>query len=293
MGLLAAAPGPRRHRRGLFADHPARTAARHAVLVLACVISVYPLVWMVFGSLKSGANFFTGLWGPPSHPVWSNFTNAWSTGDLGRFLINSVIVTGTTVVLVCALGYLLAYAIGRMQMRGSTAILAIFAVSLFVPSQLLLIPIYVLESHAHLLNNYWSLFLPYTAAALPFSVIFLVAYLRSIPREIEEAAIVDGCGSLRVLWHIMVPLSRPAFATVVIFTFLGSWNEFLLALTLVQTNTHRTLPVGLLNFSQAYGPTNYSYVFAALTISAAPIIAVFVVFQKQFIGGLTAGAVRM
>jgi raffinose/stachyose/melibiose transport system permease protein len=263
------------------------------MLVLACVVSVYPLVWMVFQSLKSPTDFYTNIWGPPAHPLWSNFTGAWSSGDLGRYMLNSVIVTGSTVVVVCALGYLLAYGIVLMQVRGAKLIVGVFAVSLFLPVQLLLIPLYVLESHAGLLNNYWSLILPYAAGGLPFAVIFLVAYLRSVPREIEEAAIVDGCRSLQVLWKVMVPLSRPAFATVVIFQFLSSWNEFLLAMTLVQSDSRRTLPMGILNFFQTYNNTNYAYIFAALTMSAVPIIAVFVVFQRQFIGGLTAGAVKM
>jgi raffinose/stachyose/melibiose transport system permease protein len=292
MTSLSALPG-RRPGRGLFAGHPARAAARHALLILACVVSVYPLLWMVFGSLKSNGNFYSGIWGPPSHPLWSNFSGAWSEGGLGGYLLNSVIVTASTVVLVCVLGYLLAYAVARMKMRGGNVILGIFAVSLFVPVQLLLIPLFVLESDIHLFNSYWSLVLPYAAGALPFTVIFLSAYLRSIPREIDEAAVIDGCKNLRLLWHVMVPLSRPAFATVVIFTFLNSWNEFLLALTLIQTDARRTLPVGLLNFSQSFGMTNYPYMFAALTISAVPIIAVFVAFQKKFIGGLTAGAVKM
>ena len=282
-----------RRRRRLFAGHPAETAARHAMLVLACVISVYPLVWMVFQSLKSPTDFYTNIWGPPSHPLWSNFTGAWSSGDLGRYMLNSVIVTGCTVLVVCVFGYLLAYGVVLMQIRGDSLIIGVFAVSLFLPVQLLLIPLYVLESHAGLLNNYWSLVLPYAAGGLPFAVIFLVAYLRSVPREIEEAAIVDGCGSLQVLWRVMVPLSRPAFATVVIFQFLSSWNEFLLAMTLVQSDSRRTLPMGILNFFQTYNNTNYAYIFAALTMSAVPIIAVFVVFQRQFIGGLTAGAVKM
>jgi raffinose/stachyose/melibiose transport system permease protein len=284
---------PRPHRRRLFAGHPAETAARHSMLVLACVISAYPLVWMLFQSLKGPANFYTNIWGPPSHPLWSNFAGAWSSGDLGRYMVNSVIVTGGTVIVVCVLGYLLAYGIQQLHVRGGRLIVGVFAVSLFLPVQLLLIPLYLLEIHAGLLNNYWSLILPYAAAGLPFAVIFLAAYLRSVPREIEEAAIVDGCGSLQVLWRVMVPLSRPAFATVVIFQFLNSWNEFLLAMTMIQSDSRRTLPVGILNFFQTYNVTNYAYIFAALTMSAVPIIAVFVVFQRQFIGGLTAGAVKM
>lgn len=261
--------------------------------MLACIVSLYPLVWMIFGSLKSGSNFYTNLWGPPAHPAWHNYAAAWSQGDIGRYFFNSIFVTLATIVLVSVLGYLLAFGVARLRFRGSGVVIGVMAITLFVPIQLLLIPLYVLEVHIHLVDTRWALILPYTAGSLPFAALFLTAYLRSIPNEVEEAAMVDGCNRLRVLWHIILPLSRPAFATVVIFTFLNAWNEFLLALTLVQNNALRTLPVGLLNFSQSTGQTNYSDVFAALTVAVIPIIAVFVVFQRQFIEGLTAGAVNV
>ena len=289
--MAARARSPRRRR--LFEGHPAQEAARHTVLVLACIVSVYPLVWMAFGSVKSVGNFYTDIWGPPLHPLWSNFSAAWSAGDLGHYLLNSVIVTGIAVLIVLTCGYLLAYSIARLHIRAGNMLVGMFAVLLFIPVQLLLIPLYVLESYARLLNNYWSLFLPYAAGGLPFTVIFLVAYLRSLPKEVEEAAVLDGCGVLRVLWYVMVPLSRPALATVVIFQFLSSWNEFLFAITLVQSDSRRTLPVGILNFFQSYGVTNYAYIFAGLTLSALPVIIVFLVFQRQFISGLTAGAVKI
>jgi raffinose/stachyose/melibiose transport system permease protein len=204
-----------------------------------------------------------------------------------------VVVTGSSVGLVLVLGYPLAYALARMRFPGNRAVLGIFAVTLFVPIQLLLIPIYELELQLGIVNTYWALILPYAAGALPFAVIFAATYLRSIPMELEEQAQIDGAGRGRILWRIMIPLSRPALATVVVFTFLNVWNEFVIALTVSQSDSVRTLPVGLLNFSQQFGTTNYPQLFAALTLSAAPVIGVFLLCQRQFIQGLVAGAVKL
>jgi raffinose/stachyose/melibiose transport system permease protein len=265
----------------------------HVALILICVIFAYPLVWMVLGAFKTQATFYSDLWGLPDHWVWSNFSTAWSVGHIGRYLLNSVVVTGSSVGLVLVLGYPLAYALARMRFPGNRAVLGIFAVTLFVPIQLLLIPIYELELQLGIVNTYWALILPYAAGALPFAVIFAATYLRSIPMELEEQAQIDGAGRGRILWRIMIPLSRPALATVVVFTFLNVWNEFVIALTVSQSDSVRTLPVGLLNFSQQFGTTNYPQLFAALTLSAAPVIGVFLLCQRQFIQGLVAGAVKL
>jgi raffinose/stachyose/melibiose transport system permease protein len=268
-------------------------AARHVLLVLVCLVFGYPLIWMVLGAFKTQQTFFSDLWGLPQHWNWSNFSDAWSTGHIGRYLLNSIIVTGVSVLLVLGLGYPLAYAIARMRFRGNRLLLGLFAITLFVPIQLLLIPIYELEGQLGIVDTYWALILPYSAGALPFAVIFASTYLRSIPRELEEAAMLDGAHQGRILTQIMMPLSRPALATVVIFTFLNVWNEFVIALTVTQSDSVRTLPVGLLNFSQQFGITDYPQLFGALTMSALPIIAVFLLCQRQFIQGLVAGAVKL
>jgi raffinose/stachyose/melibiose transport system permease protein len=273
----------RRHRRPLV----------HVALVLVCVVFAYPLVWMVLGAFKTQGTFYSDLWGLPDSWHWSNFATAWTVGHIGRYLLNSVVVTGLSVLLVLLLGYPLAYALARMRFPGNRAVLGLFAVTLFVPIQLLLIPIYELELQLGIVNTYWALILPYAAGALPFAVIFASTYLRSIPMELEEQAEIDGASRGRILLRIMVPLSRPALATVVVFTFLNVWNEFVIALTVSQSDSVRTLPVGLLNFSQQFGTTNYPELFAALTLSAAPVIGVFLLCQRQFIQGLMAGAVKL
>jgi ABC-type glycerol-3-phosphate transport system permease component len=278
-------------------DAPVRRRRRHpfvhVALILICVVFAYPLVWMVLGAFKTQGTFYSDLWGLPDSWHWSNFSTAWSVGHIGRYLLNSVVVTGLSVILVLLLGYPLAYALARMRFPGNRAVLGLFAVTLFVPIQLLLIPIYELELNLNIVNTYWALILPYAAGALPFAVIFASTYLRSIPIELEEQAEIDGASRGRILVRIIVPLSRPALATVVVFTFLNVWNEFVIALTVSQSDSVRTLPVGLLNFSQQFGTTNYPELFAALTLSAAPVIGVFLLCQRQFIQGLVAGAVKI
>lgn len=212
---------------------------------------------------------------------------------MGRYLLNSVVVSVASVSLVLILSYPIAYAIARLKFRGNGVVLAVFAITLFIPGQLLIVPHFTLESDLGIINTYWALILPYVASGLPFAIIFATTYLRTIPIELEEAAIIDGCNPGQVLIKIMQPISRPAFATVIVFTFLNVWNEFVLALTVTQSDTVRTLPVGLLNFSQQFGTTNYPELFASLTLSAIPVVAVFLLCQRQFVRGLVAGAVKL
>jgi raffinose/stachyose/melibiose transport system permease protein len=265
---------------------------RHAVLIAASIIFGYPILWMVFGALKTPNRFYSNVWGPDRHIQWANFADAWSTGKLGAYYVNSIIITGTTIATMIVLVYPLAYAIARLQFPGSRAVLAVFAVCLFVPFGLTIIPLFDLVYRLHLYNTYFGLILPAVSAHLPFAVIFTTAYLRTLPKEIEEASTIDGAGAWRTMLSIAVPLSVPAFATIVVVTFLGVWNDLLVPLTLAQSDSVRTLPVGLINFQEATGPIEYPSLFAALTVSAVPIIAIFLLCQRQFLNGLVAGAVK-
>jgi ABC-type glycerol-3-phosphate transport system permease component len=263
----------------------------HAALVVASVVSAAPMLWMVLGSLKSNGQLLTNVWGVPKRLQWSNFSTAWQAGSFATYLRNSVVVNAATVLIVVVVGYLAAFCIARLGV-GST-VLAGCSVLLFVPVQLFLVPIYQLETSLHLINTTIGLVLPYSAGAVPFAVVFLTLYLRTIPRELEEACQVDGAGRFRTLWEVLLPISRPAFGAVVIVTLLTTWNEFLLALTLLQDNGLRTAPVGLYNFVSAFGVQDYPVMFAALTVASVPLLVVFIVFQKQFVSGLTAGALKM
>lgn len=272
---------------------PRRYIATHIGLIFVSVIFAYPLLWMVLGAFKTQGTFYTNLWGLPDQWQWSNFSDAWTVGRMGRYLLNSVIVSVSSVALVLILSYPMSYAIARLKFRGHSIVLGLFAITLFVPAQLLLVPLYALETQLGIVDTYWALILPYTASGLPFAVIFASTYLRTIPKELEEAAVIDGCNPGQVLLRIMLPISRPAFATLIVFTFLNVWNEFIIALTVTQSDTVRTLPVGLLNFSQQFGTTNYPELFAALTLSALPVTVVFLLCQRQFVRGLVAGAVKL
>lgn len=265
---------------------------RAFLIVLICVVFGYPLIWMVLGAFKTQSTFFSNMWGLPATWRVDNFVQAWSVGNIGRFLINSVVVSASSVALVLVLSLPMSFTLARVKFPGIRVVFGLFLVTLFVPLQLLIIPLYGLEANLGLINSYLGLILPYSAGALPFAVVFATSFFASLPLELDEAARLDGCNPGQVFIRICLPLAKPAVATVVILTFLNVWNEFILALTLTQTDDVRTIPVGLLNFSQQMGATNYPQLFAALTLATIPILAVFLVTQKQFISGLTEGALK-
>lgn len=270
-----------------------RRAGTHLLLLAAAIVFGYPMLWMLFGAGKTMGTFFSDLWWISTPYRWSNYAEVWTSGSIGRYLLNSVIVTSASIAVNLALVYPLAFALARIRFLGHRLVHAAFAVCLFVPIQLMIIPLYSLENDLGLLDTYWGLILPYAATQMPFSVVFVTSYLRTIPRELEEAATLDGCSRLRILTTMMVPLSMPAFATAVIFGFLHVWNEFLVALTVTHSPEVRTVPLGLLNFMQQQDQPDFAKIFAALAISVVPILAVFLTFQRKFLSGLTAGATKL
>ncbi|MFE3261080.1 carbohydrate ABC transporter permease [Nocardia sp. NPDC059091] len=288
-GSATAANEPRkpRRKRSLVFGVP-----RAVVLILVCVLFAYPLIWMALGAFKTQSTFFANLWGLPSTWDFQNFIDAWSVGNIGRYLLNSIVVTGSSVLLVLVLSLPLSFALARTLFTGGKVIFGLFIITLFMPLQLLIIPMYELEANLGIINTYWGLILPYAAGALPFSVVFATSFFQGLPAELDEAARLDGCNIGQIFVQIFLPLSRPVIATIVILTFLNTWNEFILALTLTQSDSVRTIPVGLLNFSQQMGQTNYPQLFAALTMATIPIFVVFLLTQKQFISGLVEGAVK-
>ncbi len=271
----------------------AASIGTHVILIGVALVFGYPLLWMVFGAGKRMADFFDDLWWVRLPYHWANFSDAWTTGSMGRFLLNSVIVTVASIGLNLVLVYPLAFAIARIRFPGHRVVHMIFAMCLFVPIQLMVIPLFSMSNAMGILDTYWALILPYTATTMPFSVVFVTAFLRSIPREIEEAATLDGASRVRIMLRIMVPLSAPAFATSVVFGFLHVWNEFLMALTLTRSPEVRTMPLGLLTFMQQQDQPDYARIFAALSISVIPVFAVFLACQRQFLGGLMAGAGKL
>lgn len=263
----------------------------YIVLAVAVLVTVYPLLWMVFGSFKSMSAFYTNIWGPPREIAWENYRDAWQVGGIGRYFVNSVIVTSLTLVLVLVFASMAAYSFAKMRFPGRDVLFYFMLASMMMPSGILAIPIFEVVYNLGLLNTRASMVLVYSASGMAFGTFLLRAFFLSIPRELEEAALLDGATPFRAFWQIILPLAKPALATLMIFTGMGTWNEYFLGSILVRSADLRTLPLGLVGFVSEHS-TNYPQYFAALTIITIPIVVLYIACQRQFLSGLTAGAIK-
>lgn len=263
----------------------------YVVLVLFTLAVVYPLVAVVFNSLKTQSEFYRSPWLWPRHPVFGNYLYAWQVAQIPRFMLNSMVVAVASTLLTLAVAAVAGYAFARFQFRGRQLLFMLFAVLLIVPAPVSIIPLYVMVVDLHLIDTFFALILPYTAHYLPLSIYLLRAFFVSIPRELIDAARIDGCTELSAFWRVVLPISRPGLATVAILAFINSWNEFFLALIFLHNPRLLTLPLGLQNFFYEYH-VDWPYYFAGLSTAIVPIVVVYVALQRQFISGLTAGSVR-
>ncbi len=266
-------------------------ALTYLVIVAFSAIVVYPLVAMVIDSFKTQFEFYANPWGLPASLNWDNYVYAWQQAQIPRFIVNSVIVAAGTVTLTLVLASCAAYGFSTFRFRGGRALFLMFVLLLIVPVPVGIIPLYVIVVRLHLVDTYGALILPYTSGSLPLSIFLLRAFFQSIPQELTDAALIDGCSHFSAFVRIIIPISRPGLATVTILTFLNSWNEFFLALIFIHNPNLMTLPLGLQAFFFQYS-VQWNYLFAALSMSIVPIVVVYLAMQRQFIAGLTAGAVR-
>ncbi len=288
---LARAGRGQRGRRGRRARTWAGNVVVYLVLIAFTLVVAYPLLALVLGSFKGQYDFYANPWGWPATFHLDNYVYAWTTAQIPRFFVNSLIVTASTVVLTLVLASCAAYGFSTFRFRGSRALYLTFALLLIVPSQITIIPLYVIVVRLHLIDTYLALILPYTAGSLPLSILLLRAFFDAIPRDLADAARVDGCTQRSAFVRVILPISKPGLATVTIVAFINAWNEFFLALIFIRNQDLMTLPLGLQSFFYQYR-TDYIHLFAALVMSIVPIVVVYVAMQRQFIAGLTAGAVR-
>lgn len=261
------------------------------VMVVLAVIYGFPLVWMVLSSFKSNRETFRNPLALPTSIDLGVWADAWRIGNLGRYALNSALVTTATVLLILTLAGLAAYAFSRFEFGGSSLLLGLLLAGLLMPLQSYFVAQSELFDALGLKDTRWALILPYTAMGLPLAVYLLKAFLDGLPGELFDAARLDGCGDVRMFTALVLPLLRPGLATVAIFSALNAWNEFLLALLYVSDDDLKTLPTGLLAFSSRY-TTDYQLLFSALSIVTLPMVAVYVAFHRQVTAGLTEGAVR-
>jgi trehalose/maltose transport system permease protein len=264
-------------------------------LLLAVIIfyTVFPFYWAIVSSLKSGSALFQVDFWPPT-PAWDNYTAVFREQPFGRNILNSIFVAVSTVILSLTLAVLAAYALGRIQFRGRMPLLfTVLGVSMF-PQIAVLSGMFVLIRALGLYNNLLSLTLSYLIFTLPFTGWVLTSFMRELPKELEEAAIIDGCSSWQVLIRIYVPAIRPAIVTVALFAFVTSWNEFLAALVLMNRGVTFTLPLILANARQetSIGGTDWGLLQAGITISIVPCILFYVLLQRYYVSGFLSGAVK-
>ncbi|MGN7454910.1 carbohydrate ABC transporter permease [Paenibacillus pasadenensis] len=261
------------------------------VLLLYAAGTLYPLYWLFISAMKTNEDFFAHPYSLPSEWVFTNISRAWDLGNMGRAMLNSAIVTSVSVALTLLLGTLAAYVLSRFQFRLHKLALGIFVIGMLVPIHSTLVPLFIFMNKIGMLDTYGALILPYTAFELPIAIFIVIAYLSSIPREIEEAALIDGNGWWGVFFRMILPLCKPALATVAILAFLRFWNDFAFALVFINSQALKTLPLSLSLFSDGYG-TDYSLTMGAMAIAVLPTIIAYLIFQEQIMKGMTAGAVK-
>ena len=267
--------------------------ALYAFAALVVIISVYPFLYTITTSLKTGtALFSTSLL--PDAPTLANYVTLFNGKQpFGRQLGNSILVATVTVAISMLMAVTGAYALGRIDFKGkSTLLLAILAVSMF-PQVAVLSGMFELMQALGLYNLSIGLVVPYTVFTLPFTVWMLTTFMRGLPKELEEAAIMDGCGPLRIIFQVFMPLLAPALVSTGLLAFIGAWNEFLFALTFMTDDFQRTVPVGI---SMISGATAYEIpwgsIMAVSVIVTVPLVVLVLVFQQKIVSGLTAGAVK-
>ncbi|WP_420115141.1 carbohydrate ABC transporter permease [Pseudactinotalea sp.] len=277
----------------------ARTPSRRTLrwiqtIVLAAVALawVYPLLWILSASVKDAMDIFgsgLSLW--PQEWHWENYSRAWDEAGFARYMLNSVIVTVATVVIVVVRCAMAGYVIARYRFAGRRMLVGVLAATMFIPTGLFIVPVVELSDLLGLLNSHLGLILALAGGGHVAAVLLYAGFYAKVPKELEEAAVVDGAGFLRTFLRIMLPLSGPITATVVVLTFLATWNNFFLPLVFTfSTPQNRTLAVGMLAF-QGTNSTDWSGLAAAASLSLLPILALFLVLQRYFVEGI-AGAVK-
>jgi ABC-type glycerol-3-phosphate transport system permease component len=267
----------------------------YALLIFWAVVELYPLVFLFYTALKTDAQIMSYPWALPDRPHFENFAEVWSGGTIQvpipRYLLNSVVITGLTLLILTFAGTLAGYALARYQFPGAGLSQRLFIWALAIPVHATLVPVFLFMGDLGLRNTYWGIAGLYAAFWLPFTVVVMRAYFESFPRELEESARIDGCTDFGVFWRIVLPISRGSVASISIVNVVGIWSELLFAFVLLNKPDMRTLTVGVLAFKGEY-TVSWGLIFAGLAIATLPTLLFFLFFQRQITKGMTMGAFR-
>ncbi|HBG00562.1 MAG TPA: ABC transporter permease [Firmicutes bacterium] len=261
-----------------------RRGLLYTVLFAGAAIMMLPFIWMITSSIKAPHEMTlrTIQW-LPAVPQWQNYKIAWEAAPFDIYFRNSFMIAFTVMFIEVIFSSLAAYAFAKLNFFGKNFLFLLFLGTMMIPGEVMLIPNYITMVNFGWVDTYWALIVPWTVSV--FSIFLLRQFFLSIPHELFEAAVLDGCGKFKYLTAVMLPLSKPALVTVMLFKFIGSWNSFLWVLIMTNTPSMRTIPVGLTYFVSDVG-SYYNYLMAASTFAMAPILILFLLLQKQFIQGI-------
>ncbi|MCL4515546.1 MAG: carbohydrate ABC transporter permease [Firmicutes bacterium] len=267
------------------------TTGLHVMLLAYSIVVLYPFFLMIVTSFKSTREIFFSPFGLPAQPGFETYLKVWKNASFNVYFANSAIITGVSVLLILAVGSLAAYGLARYNFRMNTAIYLFFLAGLMLPIRLGIVPLFLLMKNLNLVDTRSALILTYVANGMPFAIFVLTGFFRTLPGELEEAARLDGCGEFMIFHRVMLPLIRPALATVTIFNFVPLWNDLFFPLIFIRSDALKTIPLGMTLFFGQY-ETEWGLLFAGLVIATIPLATLYLFMSRQFIKGLTAGAIK-
>ncbi len=262
------------------------------LIALLLVIELYPLLWLLFSSFKTGDEFATGaFWSLPAALDWQNYADAWNAG-LSTYFLNSILTVFPALFLTLLLSLAASFALEVMVWRGRNTVLLAFLAGVMVPLQMTLLPLFTIYFQTELINTRWALIITYTAFGLPLSVFLMAGFFKAVPRGVIEAAILDGASLYQVFARVAVPMVANGLVTIALVQFFFLWNDLLFSLTFISSDNLRTIQTGLLNFTGQYGQVQWGPTFAAVSLTVFPTLLLYLILNQQVIKGLTAGSVK-
>lgn len=270
-----------------------RRVPGNVLIVVLLAIEILPLLWLLMNSFKTQDEFLNSpTLALPQSLHWENYVTAWTTGNIGQYVLNSTIAVFPALFFMLLFGVSAGFALEVLVFKGRGGILLLFLAGIMVPGQMILLPLFSVYFQTGLTGTLWPLIITYTATGLPLTVFMTATYFRAIPREVFEAATLDGASVLRSYFSIALPMARNSVFTVALVQFFFIWNDLLIALTFTNSSSLRTIQVGLLNFTGEFGATQYGPLFAAICINVFGVLAIFLALNQRIMAGLASGAVK-
>ena len=277
----------------------------YVVLITLSVVIIVPVAWVFLASIKQNSEFYGNPWALPAGFYWQNFVEAWNAASMGSYMLNSVLVTALSLVLLLVIALPAAYCLARFRFRGSRFLNTCFMAGLFINVNYIVVPIFLmlrdgdawlknLAGNGFLLNNLVVLAVVYASTALPFTIYLLSGYFATLPHDFEEAAYIDGAGYGTTMVKVIFPMAQPSILTIILFNFLSFWNEYIISMTLMSSaQGQKTLPVGLLNLMQAQqSSAEYGILYAGLVLVMLPTLILYMCVQKKLTQGMTVGGLK-